>query len=258
MPFKIPMPIMEVSISLKRRHIHKEKMRCLSVILFLCGALTLQAADRIFESGPQKVHLIELFTSQGCSSCPPAEAWLSKLKNEPRLWKDFVPLAFHVDYWDRLGWRDPFAAKEWTARQYQYSSNWKSESVYTPGFVLDGREWMGRTVPTTSSEKPGTLKLSITNGKAVAEFVSATGGTRDVDLHIATLGFDLNTKVSAGENNGRDLRQDFVMLSLMNQKMSDRKAEIAFNPDPRAGAIAAWVTVSNQLEPIQAVGGWLR
>lgn len=233
-------------------------MRCLGVILFLCAALTLPAADRIFESGPQKVHLIELFTSQGCSSCPPAEAWMSKLKAEPQLWKDFVPIAFHVDYWDRLGWRDPFAAKEWTARQYQYSSSWKSEGVYTPGFVLDGREWMERRVPAASNEKSGVLKLNIDNQKITAEFVPSAGATKDVDLHIAALGFDLNTKVSAGENNGRDLRQDFVVLSLANGKMPGGKAEINLNVDPRAGAIAAWVTSSNQLEPIQAVGGWLR
>src|SRR5205814_363291 len=62
-------------------------------------------ADQILESGPQKTHLLELYTSEGCSSCPPAESWMSKLKAEPRLWKDFVPVAFHVDYWDRLGWR---------------------------------------------------------------------------------------------------------------------------------------------------------
>jgi len=233
-------------------------MRLVILIPFLIATLTAQAADRVFETGPQKTHLIELFTSQGCSSCPPAEAWLSKLKCEPGLWKNFVPLAFHVDYWDRLGWRDPFASKEWTARQYQYSTNWKSESVYTPGFVLDGREWMERTVPTLSAEKPGALKFSITNGKAVAEFVSATGGTKDVDLYIATLGFDLTTKVGAGENSGRNLRQDFVVLSLTNQKMSGGKTEFAFNPDPRAGAIAAWITSPNQLEAIQAVGGWLR
>jgi len=233
-------------------------MRCLSVILFLCAALTLQAADRIFESGPQKVHLIELFTSQGCSSCPPAEAWLSKLKTEPGLWKDFVPLAFHVDYWNRLGWRDPFAAKEWTARQYQYSANWKTESVYTPGFVLDGSEWNGRRVPPPSNDKPGVLKLSIANQKMTAEFVPTDGGAKDVDVHVAMLGFDLNTKVTAGENSGRNLPQDFVVLSLTNQKMPNGKTEIPLTQDSRAAAIAVWITASNQIEPIQTIGGWLR
>jgi len=229
------------------------------LILFTSAfAFAAQAADRVFESGPQRVHLIELFTSQGCSSCPPAEAWLSKFKTEPRLWKDFVPLAFHVDYWDRLGWRDPFAAKEWTARQYQYSSNWKTENVYTPGFVLDGREWQGRSVPPSSSEKPGVLKFSIVNAKISAEFSSANGATKDVDLHVATLGFDLATKVAAGENSGRNLHQDFVVLSLASEKMSGGKTEMGFTGDSRAGAIAAWITAPNQIEPIQVVGGWIR
>jgi hypothetical protein len=235
-----------------------EKMRVLGVILFLCLAVSGRAADLVFQSAPEKTHLIELFTSQGCSSCPPAESWLSKLKNEPRLWKDFVPIAFHVDYWDRLGWRDPFAAKEWTARQYQYSANWKSESVYTPGFVLDGREWQGRTVPASSSEKPGVLKLSILNEKISAAFAPSDHGTKDVDLHLALLGFDLNTNVRAGENSGRNLREDFVVLWLADGKFSNGNAEIEFKNDPRAGAIAAWITAPNQLEPIQALGGWLR
>ena len=233
-------------------------MRPVILLVMFCAALSAQATDRLFESGAQKTHLLELFTSEGCSSCPPAEAWLSKLKAEPRLWKDFVPLAFHVDYWDRLGWRDPFAAKEWTARQYQYCANWKSEGVYTPGFVLDGREWQDRSLPTSANEKPGVLKLSIVNGKISAQFDSANGGTKDVDLHVATLGFDLTTKVTAGENNGRDLHQDFVVLSLVNAKLTNGKAEIPLNADSRAGAIAAWVTAPNQIEPIQAVGGWLR
>ena len=227
-------------------------------VVALSLPITAQAADRVFESGPQRTHLLELFTSQGCSSCPSAEAWLSKLKSEPRLWKDFVPVAFHVDYWDRLGWRDPFAAKEWTARQYQYSANWKSESVYTPAFVLDGREWLNRRMPAPAQEQTGNLRLSITKEGIVAEFVPANGASDDVDLHIALLGFDLNTKVRAGENRGRDLRQDFVVLSLSSERMIAGKAEIALNPDPRAGALAAWITSSNQTEPIQAVGGWLR
>jgi hypothetical protein len=220
--------------------------------------LTARAGDRVFESGPKKVHLVELFTSEGCSSCPPAETWLSKLKAEPGLWKDFVPIAFHVDYWDRLGWRDPFAAKEWTVRQYQYAASWKSDGVYTPGFVLDGHEWQQRVVPASSSEKPGVLRLSIVNDKASAEFNPTSDPAKDIDLHLAMLGFDLNTKPTAGENNGRNLRQDFVVLSLTNQKMSAGKAEISFQIDSRAGAIAAWITAPNQIEPIQAVGGWLR
>jgi hypothetical protein len=232
-------------------------MRLAIILLTLSSVWIAQAADRVFESGPQKVHLLELFTSEGCSSCPPAEAWLSKLKSEPRLWKDFVPLAFHVDYWDRLGWRDPFASKESTARQYQYAANWKNEAVYTPGFVLDGRESQARTTPLSSSDKSGVLKLLLANDKASAEFNSANG-RNDVDLHVALLGFDLNTRVTAGENNGRNLHQDFVVLSLVNEKIVAGKAQVHFQPDSRAGAIAAWVTAQNQVEPIQAVGGWLR
>jgi len=233
-------------------------MRWLVLISLLAGTMRVQADDRVFESGPQRVHLVELFTSQGCSSCPAAEEWLSKLKNEPGLWKDFVPMAFHVDYWDRLGWRDPFSAKEWTERQNRYSDAWKRDSVYTPGLVQDGRELFQRRVPAASKEKPGALKLSIANGKVVAEFIPSDGETKDFDLHVATLVFYLTTKVTAGENSGRSLGQDFVVLSLTNQKMSGGKAEFAFKPDPRAGGIAAWITSPDQLEPIQAVGGSLR
>src|SRR5436309_10451247 len=177
--------------------------RLVAIILTLSTSFLAHAADRTFESGPEQVRVLELFTSEGCSSCPPAEAWLSKLKAEPLLWKDFVPLAFHVDYWDRLGWRDPFAAKEWTARQYQYSANWKSESVYTPGFVVDGRESQTRSIPSSSTDKPGVLKIAFAKDKVSAEFNPTNGAAKDVDLHVALLGFDLNTKPTAGENNGQ-------------------------------------------------------
>src|SRR5713226_2490390 len=102
---------------ISRRNFIRENIMRLGVLVLALGlAFTTRAADRVFESGPQKIHLLELFTSEGCSSCPPAEAWLSKLKSDPRLWKDFVPLAFHVDYWDRLGWRDRFSSRAWTER----------------------------------------------------------------------------------------------------------------------------------------------
>jgi hypothetical protein len=105
------------------------------------AAVNAQNAPLTFQSSGKQTALIELYTSEGCSSCPPAETWLSRLKESPGLWKDFVPLAFHVDYWDYLGWRDPWANKSFSDRQRAYAKQWRSESIYTPGFVLNGKEW---------------------------------------------------------------------------------------------------------------------
>ena len=75
----------------------------------------------VFESGAERVNLVELYTSEGCSSCPPADRWLSGLRRNRGLWQQVVPLAFHVDYWDNLGWRDQFADASWSERQRQYA-----------------------------------------------------------------------------------------------------------------------------------------
>jgi len=225
----------------------------------------LRAGALSLESGPRKTHLLELFTSEGCSSCPPAEAWLSKLKDNAGLWRDFVPVAFHVDYWDRLGWRDPFASKAWTARQYEYSARWRSSSVYTPGFVLDGREWQNNGVPSAASESPGALKLSVSEGDRIAaSFQPATGESKPLEVHVARLGFGLNINVKAGENSGRKLLHDFVVLSLDTAKMVGGKAELSSASAPKPqdansrSAIVAWVTEPGQTEAIQAVGGWVK
>ncbi|MCZ6673380.1 MAG: DUF1223 domain-containing protein, partial [Verrucomicrobia bacterium] len=83
-----------------------------------------------FQSPETRVQVLELFTSQGCSSCPPAERWLNQFADYPGLWTEIIPVAFHLDYWDRLGWKDPFANKQNTARQYQYSKNGDIRNVY--------------------------------------------------------------------------------------------------------------------------------
>ncbi|PZR71001.1 MAG: DUF1223 domain-containing protein [Chthoniobacterales bacterium] len=236
----------------------------LSMMLSTFLAVTSPANEVTFESKPARTHLLELFTSEGCSSCPPAEAWLSNLKKEPQLWRDFVPIAFHVDYWDHLGWRDPFASKIWTARQSEYSTRWKSSSVYTPGFVLDGREWQNRNLPPASSESIGVLRVTLANvDRVTATFAPASGGARNYEIHVARLGFDLNTDVKAGENRGRKLLHDFVVLSLTNEAMSAGTKELRFpavtsnqSADART-ALAAWLTEAGQIEPLQAVGGWL-
>lgn len=221
------------------------------------------AGEIVFESKPARTHLLELFTSEGCSSCLPAEAWLSNLKNEPRLWQDFVPVAFHVDYWDHLGWRDPFASKTWTERQADYSARWKSENVYTPAFVLDGKEWHYGALPTTATETAGVLRIAIDGDRLSAVFKSTNGAGGRYEIHVARLGFALGADVTAGENSGRKLMHDFVVLGLTTEGMKAGAKELrlpAASSKPAAGsrsAIAAWVTQSGQIEPIQAVGGWL-
>jgi hypothetical protein len=233
-------------------------MRLFIFCLLLSFPVTAHATERVFESKLQRTHLLELFTSEGCSSCPPAESWLSRFRNSPGLWKDFVPLAFHVDYWDRLGWRDPFASKEWTRRQYEYAAIWQNDSVYTPGFVLDGREWRSRVTPTASTETEGVLKLIINGEKLTIDFQPIHCDS-PFTAYAAKLGFGLRSKVATGENKGRDLYHDFVVLSMVSGQLVNGKVELEDpNRSLQAEAIAAWVTASGQLEPIQAVGGWLR
>ena len=229
----------------------------------MAAAFSAQAAEVVLESKPARTHLIELYTSEGCSSCPPAEEWLSGLKTQPRLWQDIVPVAFHVDYWDHLGWRDPFASKLWTERQADYSARWKAETVYTPAFVLDGKEWHYGKLPEVATETPGVLKLAVDGERVIAAFKSSAGPSGRYDIHVARLGFTLMTDVTSGENHGKKLSHDFVVLGLTNETMKagtkDLRVPVATTKssvDPRT-AIVAWVTQAGQIEPIQAVGGWL-
>ena len=102
--------------------------------------IMVQANDTLtFQSGELQTTFIELYTSEGCSSCPPADRWLSQLKDDPTLWQDKVPIAFHVDYWDYIGWKDSLALPGNTQRQGQYKAENKIGFVYTPGFVINGQ-----------------------------------------------------------------------------------------------------------------------
>jgi hypothetical protein len=235
----------------------------LILLLILAAAFSAHAGETVFESKPTRSHLIELYTSQGCSSCLPAEEWMSGLKTQPRVWQDIIPIAFHVDYWDHLGWRDPFASKKWTERQADYSVRWKTESVYTPAFVLDGKEWHYGKLPDASTETPGILKIAIDGERVTASFKAPPNASGHYDIHIARLGFSLSSDVTAGENRGKKLSHDFVVLGLTNETMKAGAKELKLpvatqksTIDPRT-AIAAWITSAGQIEPVQAVGGWL-
>src|SRR5256714_2233153 len=189
-------------------------IRAAAMLLAMAAATGARAGEIVFESKAARTHLIELYTSEGCSSCLPAEEWMSGLKNQARLWQDIVPVAFHVDYWDHLGWRDPFAAKTWTERQADYSARWKTENVYTPAVVLDGKEWHYGKLPDASTDAPGILKITIDGERVTAAFKASPGSSGRYDIHVARLGFSLAADVTAGENTGKKLSQDFVVLGL--------------------------------------------
>ena len=237
-------------------------------LVFLLGATVLSsAAETRFENGPQQTALVELYTSEGCSSCPSAEAWLSRLKGDPDLWKKFVPLAFHVDYWDRLGWRDRFSSSQWTERQRGYASLWQSDSVYTPAVVVNGsevRDWTAANVSRPNEKQGGVLSAQTTDGKTFAiEFRPDENGTV-WEAHAALLGSGISSKIGAGENSGRNLQHDFVVLALREAQMKSdggiMRAHLTLNATGETGArkaVAVWVTLPARLVPVQATGGWL-
>src|SRR5215813_11317035 len=193
------------------------------MVIWLAAGYIFASQPQTFESGDTQISLIELFTSEGCSSCPPAEKWLSALKSSSDLWKRAVPVAFHVDYWDHLGWHDRFAKPEFTSRQQRYAAAWGGNSVYTPSFVVNGKEWrnwFGGNAIATGSTKVGVLRVSLGGGgKLTATFVPETTQPRASALNVALLGNGLESDVKRGENSGRKLRHDFVVLDLIKANM---------------------------------------
>ncbi len=243
-------------------------MRSLAFIACFLGITIVNAADHQFASGPHQTALLELYTSEGCSSCPPAEAWLSRQKENPGLWKNFVPVAFHVDYWDRLGWRDRFSSREWTERQSRYAALWGSGSVYTPAVVINGREqrdWSTSNLPQPNDKQAGALRVATMDAKNFSiDFKPGQGATGDWEAHLALLGADLSTRVRAGENNGRNLKHDFVVIDLQSAALKPESGNLhvtlTISGSKETGgrkAVAVWVTARGELASVQATGGWL-
>lgn len=230
-----------------------------------------RAASLTFESGPKQVRLLELYTSEGCSSCPSADAWLSDLAKNPRVFKDFVPAGFHVNYWDYLGWKDRLASPDYAERQRRHAGSGGSGSVYTPGFVLDGKEWRWTDAPPAAGHKAaGSLTGELTPGKTGAQVKvsfapaegSACGG--GCSATVALLGLGLSSEVKRGENAGRLLKHDFAVLGDVSAPLERTAAgwSAAVNlPKPRVPApryaLALWVAPAGSLAALQSAGGLL-
>lgn len=234
------------------------------LVFLLCAANASGLAATRLESGDTQVSLLELYTSEGCSSCPPAEAWIGQHFAGAAEWRSIVPVAFHVDYWDQLGWKDRFAKREFTARQQLYSASWNHSSVYTPCFVLNGEEWQGwfrdGTLPGGLRVIVGNLVATIKGDVVNVRFTPAIK-PKEYFVFIAPLAMQASSDVQAGENSGRHLHHDFVALSLVSTKLEphDSALESVLQVSMSgARAIAVWVTLDHSLVPIQATGGPLK
>ena len=199
-------------------------------LVFLCAVLPLGAADT---PKPERTPvLVELFTSEGCSSCPPADVLLIKLNEvQPVAGAIIIPLEEHVDYWDRQGWRDPFSSAEFTVRQQRYAQLLHVDSPYTPEMVIDGqREFLGSDGQRAVSEvakaaQSAKIPVSLTIRDQSAAQASLTvsidaapagavnNASADVMLAITESG--LASDVTRGENAGRNMKHSAVVRKLV-------------------------------------------
>lgn len=187
-----------------------------AALLAAAGAAFAMAADAGAQAAPscraetaaRAPLVVELYTSEGCSSCPPADRWLSGLKGRA----DVLALGFHVNYWDRLGWPDRLASPEITARQYERNRVLGRDNVYTPQVIADGRDWpeWSRGLPPATAA--AALRASLERqGERVVLRVAATPGATALTGYWAVLEDGLTSRVRAGENAGRTLRHDHVV-----------------------------------------------
>lgn len=229
--------------------------------LLLLGALAAPAAEAATcaaTSGATRNSLLELYTSEGCSSCPPADRWLSRLAANSGV----VPLAFHVDYWDKLGWRDPFAQAAFSQRQRARNSGlgW----VYTPQVMLDGKDfrtWHRERIP-RPNPAPATVKLTLTltqtperiDAQVDSRFF-APADSKDAQVFLALLESRLSSNVAAGENAQRTLDHDHVVRQLIGP-LAPLRARHSFNLQPswKAADLAVATFVLNARgETLQAL-----
>ena len=239
-----------------------------AIVFLLLMLSNASYGETVIRSGPTQANLIELYTSEGCSSCPPADRWISGLKDHPALWDQLVPVAFHVDYWDYIGWKDRFAQTGFTDRQRRYAREKGLPTVYTPALMSNGREWrnfrwQAPTAATTGT--PGSLVIEVAADELQISFEPVeTLVAENLTVSGALLGFGLSSQVSSGENAGRELNHDFVVLELAQTEMhiedglyhaTLRRPQSTVQSE-RYG-LAFWVSRNDEQKPLQAAGGWL-
>jgi hypothetical protein len=221
-----------------------------------CSARSTATATRV----------VELYTSEGCNSCPQADRWLSQLAPALEAGTDAVALAFHVDYWDRLGWKDRFASPAYTARQSHQQASNGAKFSYTPQVVLDGKDqkdWINTRLPLKAAA-PAQAQISLTRegNQFNANVAPVAGGPTRLAAYWAVTELNHITSVKAGENEGVTLKHDFVVreykpVSAWSGKL-DTPTALSFTPstanDPKhARQVNLVVVDADTGRPVQAL-----
>jgi hypothetical protein len=216
---------------------------CLLSVPFACARAESEPAAATGAEGPV---VLELFTSQGCSSCPPAERLLSRLASAGTAGNRAVaPLAFHVDYWNDGGWADPYSLPAWTERQRQYARTLGDDRVYTPELVVGGASGMvGSNAAAVNqavqrAERPALLAATAAWSKETVTISAMAPGNADV--WVAVWEDSANIKVTGGENSGETMGGDRVVRRFERVAAAGQQGSTAIKLDPRwrtTGAVA--------------------
>jgi len=252
---------------------------CMIGTLMACGgpAVTAAASTQV-APGSRIPVVLELFTSEGCSSCPPADELLMQLvATQPVNGVEILALGEHVDYWDRLGWRDPFSSAMFSARQSDYAHAFHASTIYTPQVVVDGTlQAVGSdrsavrssvTQAARAAKGHGRIEATLAAGERVVITIALTDlppGSGPADLFVAVTEDDLMTSVEAGENRGRALSHTSVVRALdivdavrSGQLTVSATTTLAIRPEWSAGhlKLVAFVQERGSRRILAAAGG---
>lgn len=201
-----------------------ERLMRYGLSILLAGIFLVSCAGEAQTSGPRTV-VLELFTSQGCSSCPPADALLRKLRGEHFDGATVIPLAYHVDYWNHLGWSDPFSSPRWSQRQRDYASAFKTSQIYTPQLVINGTTQLVGSADSAIHAEIGRQLRRADRGLVSIRRAARSGSEIKVDLQarldatnvvsavvvVVLFENDATTTVSSGENARKRLANDAIV-----------------------------------------------
>jgi hypothetical protein len=243
----------------------------MGMVFATTSAATVVAAGCSAASGPGTAALVELYTSEGCSSCPPADRWLSSLGMGPP--GRIVPLALHVDYWDYIGWKDRYAKGEFSSRQRKLSLLQRRALVYTPQVLLQGQDFRRWGSPAFDdavahiNAQPAKASIGLhiaglTGARMEVQVKAALrdAGEKDAALYLATYENKLSSDVSSGENQGHRLTHDYVVLewqgpiALGSLPVEERRSlPLLPKAVPAHSGVAAFVQNRRTAEVLQAL-----